>query len=142
MSARAGQILEAAKQLRLNHATVARQLAALEESLIVKLLERHSARCALTVAGEDLIASAERAESEFLKVGPSIASDHRSDRLARCASGHRMAKEATFSSTAWERWRPNIQDSSFISCRFPARFRCQAERRILRLSSIGRSGDG
>jgi DNA-binding transcriptional LysR family regulator len=38
--ARAGQILKASKLLRLNHATVARQLTALEESLNAKLLER------------------------------------------------------------------------------------------------------
>lgn len=70
--ARAGQILRAAKHLRLNHATVARQLTALEESLNVKLLERHITGCTLTPAGEALVAAAERAESEFLKVGSSI----------------------------------------------------------------------
>lgn len=70
--ARAGQILKAAKRLRLNHATVARQLTALEESLNVKLLERHTSGCALTAAGEALVVAAERAESEFLKVGASI----------------------------------------------------------------------
>nr|WP_256469855.1 LysR family transcriptional regulator [Bradyrhizobium sp. 142] len=71
--ARAGQFLKAAKHLRLNHATVARQVTALEKSLKVKLLERHSSGCVLTAAGEALVAAAERAESEFLKVGASIA---------------------------------------------------------------------
>ncbi|MFK4492194.1 LysR family transcriptional regulator [Bradyrhizobium sp. USDA 336] len=71
--ARAGQLLKAAKHLRLNHATVARQVTALEKSLNVKLLERHTSGCALTAAGESLVAAAERAESEFLKVGGSIA---------------------------------------------------------------------
>ncbi|OSI68654.1 LysR family transcriptional regulator [Bradyrhizobium canariense] len=70
--ARAGQFLKAAKHLRLNHATVARQVTALEKSLKVKLLERHTSGCALTAAGEALVAAAERAESEFLKVGSSI----------------------------------------------------------------------
>jgi DNA-binding transcriptional LysR family regulator len=70
--ARAGQILKASKQLRLNHATVARQLTALERSLNAKLLERHTSGCALTPAGEALVAAAERAESEFLKVGSTI----------------------------------------------------------------------
>lgn len=70
--ARAGQILKASKNLRLNHATVARQLTALECSLNAKLLERHTSGCALTAAGQALVAAAERAESEFLKVGSSI----------------------------------------------------------------------
>ena len=70
--ARAGQILKASKSLRLNHATVARQLTALERSLNAKLLERHTSGCTLTPAGEALVAAAERAESEFLKVGSSI----------------------------------------------------------------------
>ena len=70
--ARAGQILKASKSLRLNHATVARQLTALESSLNAKLLERHTSGCTLTAAGEALVAAAERAESEFLKVGSSI----------------------------------------------------------------------
>ena len=70
--ARAGQILKASKQLRLNHATVARQLTALERSLNAKLLERHTSGCVLTPAGEALVTAAERAESEFLKVGSTI----------------------------------------------------------------------
>lgn len=70
--ARAGQILKASKHLRLNHATVARQLTALERSLNAKLLERHTSGCRLTAAGEAMVAAAERAESEFLKVGSSI----------------------------------------------------------------------
>jgi len=69
---RAGQILKASKTLRLNHATVARQLTALERSLDAKLLERHTSGCTLTAAGEALVAAAERAESEFLKVGSRI----------------------------------------------------------------------
>src|SRR6201996_3643951 len=70
--ARAGQILKASKNLRLNHTTVARQLTALEKSLNAKLLERHTSGCTLTPAGEALLEAAERAESEFLKVGSTI----------------------------------------------------------------------
>ncbi len=70
--ARAGQILKASRTLRLNHATVARQLTALERSLNAKLLERHTTGCTLTAAGEALVSAAERAESEFLKVGSCI----------------------------------------------------------------------
>lgn len=70
--ARAGQFLKAAKHLRLNHATVARQVTALEKSLSVKLFERHTSGCVLTAAGDALVVAAERAESELLKVGASI----------------------------------------------------------------------
>jgi DNA-binding transcriptional LysR family regulator len=70
--ARDGQILRASKRLRLNHATVARQLSALEDSLNAKLIERHTSGCTLTAAGAALLGAAERAESEFLKVGPAI----------------------------------------------------------------------
>jgi molybdate transport repressor ModE-like protein len=70
--ARAGQILKASRHLGLNHATVARQITALEKSLNAKLLERHTSGCTLTLAGEAMVAAAERAESEFLKVGANI----------------------------------------------------------------------
>ncbi len=70
--ARAGQILKASKNLRLNHATVARQVTALERSLNAKLFERHTSGCTLTASGEALIAAAERAEGEFLRAGASI----------------------------------------------------------------------
>ncbi|MBR0827730.1 LysR family transcriptional regulator [Bradyrhizobium manausense] len=70
--ARAGQISKASKRLRLNHTTVARQLTSLENSLNAKLLERGVSGCTLTAAGEVLLAAAERAESEFLKVGSNI----------------------------------------------------------------------
>jgi molybdate transport repressor ModE-like protein len=66
--ARAGQILGAARRLGLNHATVGRQLSALEEELGAKLVERQTNGCLLTPAGDALLATAERAEAEFLKV--------------------------------------------------------------------------
>src|SRR5215472_15948472 len=83
--AREGQILKASKSLRLNHATVARQLTALERSLNARLIERHTTGCTLTSAGEALVAAAERAESEFLRVGSSIGGPTRRS-LAPCAS--------------------------------------------------------
>lgn len=66
--ARTGQILGAARQLGLNHATVSRQLTALEDEAKAKLVERRTTGCLLTPAGERLMAAAERAESEFLRV--------------------------------------------------------------------------
>src|SRR5437879_9246592 len=67
--ARTGQILGAARRLGVNHATVARQLTALEHELKTQLVERRTTGCVLTSAGEALVAAAERAESEFLQVG-------------------------------------------------------------------------
>jgi molybdate transport repressor ModE-like protein len=66
--ARSGQILAAARSLGLNHATVGRQLTMLEEELQCKLLERHVGGCILTPAGEAMLATAERVESEFLQL--------------------------------------------------------------------------
>jgi len=70
--ARSGQILGAAKRLRINHATVARQLTALETELKAKLVERNTVGCTLTSAGEALLHAAERAEAEFLRVGAQL----------------------------------------------------------------------
>ena len=70
--ARAGQILGAAQQLGLNHATVGRQLTALETNLGAKLVERQTQGCTLTPAGEALLKSAERVESEVLQVSSEI----------------------------------------------------------------------
>ncbi|MDQ0472850.1 LysR family transcriptional regulator [Labrys wisconsinensis] len=71
--ARSGQILGAARRLGLNHATVGRQLTALETDLGARLVERHTNGSRLTAAGEALLAAAERAESEFLRVGSRLA---------------------------------------------------------------------
>lgn len=65
--ARSGQILAAARHLGLNHATVGRQLTALEDELQTKLLERHVNGCTLTPQGEALLAAAEKVESELLQ---------------------------------------------------------------------------
>src|SRR5258705_8490290 len=70
--ARTGQILGAARRLGVNHATVARQLTALEQELKTQLVERRTTGCVLTSAGEALVAAAERAESEFLQVGAQL----------------------------------------------------------------------
>ena len=65
--ARSGQMLAAARNLGLNHATVGRQITALEDELQTKLLERHVNGCTLTAAGEAMLATAEKVESEFLQ---------------------------------------------------------------------------
>jgi molybdate transport repressor ModE-like protein len=70
--ARSGQILGAARQLKLNHATVGRQLTQLEEALGTRLIDRQTNGSALTSAGEVLLRAAERVESEVLQAGTLI----------------------------------------------------------------------
>lgn len=65
--ARSGQFLRAGRQLRLDHATVARRINALESALSAKLFERGPAGCTLTASGSRLLESAERMESEMLQ---------------------------------------------------------------------------
>jgi DNA-binding transcriptional LysR family regulator len=64
--AREGQLLGAGRKLGLNHATVARRLDALEESLGTPLFDRRPAGSVLTQAGELLLPIAERVETEVL----------------------------------------------------------------------------
>jgi len=64
--ARTGQILGAARRLKLNHATVARRLTAFENALQAKLFVRRPNGCDLTEEGERLLVYAERVESEML----------------------------------------------------------------------------
>lgn len=67
-AARAGQFLAAARQLRVDHATVGRRISALEATLGAKLFERRTNGCVLTPAGERFLAAAERMEAEMLRV--------------------------------------------------------------------------
>lgn len=70
--ARAGQILGAAKALHVNHATVARRLDALEQSLKTRLFERRTNGTVLTTAGESLLIRVERMESELLQADAAL----------------------------------------------------------------------
>jgi DNA-binding transcriptional LysR family regulator len=72
--ARAGQLLNAAKTLHLNHATVARRIDALEKQLGTKLFERRTTGTVLTSAGEKLLIRVERMESELLQADAAPAS--------------------------------------------------------------------
>jgi DNA-binding transcriptional LysR family regulator len=73
--ARAGQILGAARRLGLNHATVSRRVAALEESLNARLFRRLTTGSELTAAGEHFLAVAERMESDMIAARAEIAGD-------------------------------------------------------------------
>jgi DNA-binding transcriptional LysR family regulator len=73
--ARAGQILGAARRLELNHATVSRRLAALEDALGAKLFRRHTSGSELTPAGERFLGIAERMEAEMIAARSELAGE-------------------------------------------------------------------
>ena len=73
--ARAGQILGAARRLELNHATVSRRIAALEESLKAKLFRRLTTGSELTQAGERFLAVAERMEADMIAARAELAGE-------------------------------------------------------------------
>ena len=63
---RQGQFLAASKSLGVNQATLSRHISALEGAVGTKLLTRRTNGCELTEAGEKLLVSLERAETEIL----------------------------------------------------------------------------
>ncbi|MCO5064579.1 MAG: LysR family transcriptional regulator [Rhizobiaceae bacterium] len=73
--ARAGQILGAARRLDLNHATVSRRVAALEEALNAKLFRRLTTGSELTPAGERFLVVAERMEADMIEARAEIAEE-------------------------------------------------------------------
>jgi DNA-binding transcriptional LysR family regulator len=62
--ARAGSTLAAARELKVNQTTVARRIAALEESLGVRLFDRNQDGYCISEAGADFLAQAERVAGE------------------------------------------------------------------------------
>lgn len=73
--ARAGQILGASRRLELNHATVSRRVAALEESLKTKLFRRLTTGSELTPAGERFLEVAERMEADMITARAEISGE-------------------------------------------------------------------
>ena len=80
---RNGQILGAAKSLGLNHATVARRLTALEQSLGSKLFTRKTNGSELSGAGERFLVHAEAMESAMLAARESAGTDSAIDGTVR-----------------------------------------------------------
>ncbi len=73
--ARTGQILAAARRLSVNHATVARRLTALEESLGKRLFDRSTSGCVLTEHGSRFFERAERMEAEAVAAEADLGGD-------------------------------------------------------------------
>jgi DNA-binding transcriptional LysR family regulator len=65
--ARSGQFLDAGRRLKLDHATVARRIAALEAEAKVQLFERRTTGAVLTTAGENLLSYAEAIEAKIIE---------------------------------------------------------------------------
>ena len=84
--ARAGSLAGAARALGVNHSTVFRRLNTFEEQVGVRLFERLANGYALTIAGEEMRASAERVEQEI-------------DRLDRRITGQDLRLQGTLAIT-------------------------------------------
>jgi len=67
-AARAGNLSQTAKRLRLDHSTVSRRIAQMEASLGVAVFERHRTGLRLNEIGERLLGHAERMESAVIAV--------------------------------------------------------------------------
>ncbi|WP_237477728.1 LysR family transcriptional regulator [Lichenibacterium dinghuense] len=65
--ARAGQFVAAARALKIDHATAARRVSALERALNARLVERRTTGVLLTEAGARFLAAAERMETACLQ---------------------------------------------------------------------------
>ena len=65
--ARAGQFVAAARALKVDHATAARRVSALERALNARLVERRTTGVLLTEAGARFLAAAERMETACLQ---------------------------------------------------------------------------
>lgn len=71
--ARTGSVRAAGAALNVSHSTVARRIEALESKLAVKLFDRHRDGYLLTVAGNEMVAGAERVEREMVALERSLA---------------------------------------------------------------------
>lgn len=71
--ARTGRLTTAAAQLATDHATVSRQIAALEQALSARLFERSPRGSVLTTAGEQLLAHVEQMENVAARIQNDIA---------------------------------------------------------------------
>lgn len=75
--ARTGRLTVAARQLRVDHATVGRRLSALEVALKTRLFERTSQGYRLTEQGERMLAAVEAMETKAIEVETTIAGTDR-----------------------------------------------------------------
>jgi DNA-binding transcriptional LysR family regulator len=71
--ARSGQFSAAGRRLKLDHATVARRIAALEADSKAQLFQRRTTGAVLTSAGESLLAHAEAIEANILNATAELA---------------------------------------------------------------------
>lgn len=85
--ARAKQFSAAALRMRVDTATVARRISALEQSLQARLFDRRRTGCVLTQAGERFLATAEELESQILRAQSDLGrSDVQIDGTVRVAA--------------------------------------------------------
>lgn len=92
---RSGSLNGAARALGVNHSTVFRRINGFEEALGVRLFDRLTSGYALTIAGEEMRATAERVEQEI-------------DRLDRRISGQDLRLEGTLVVTTTDTLTENM----------------------------------
>ena len=92
---RSGSLNVAARALGVNHSTVFRRINGFEEALGVRLFDRLASGYALTIAGEEMRATAERVEQEI-------------DRLDRRISGQDLRLEGTLVVTTTDTLTENM----------------------------------
>jgi DNA-binding transcriptional LysR family regulator len=73
--ARAGRLTVAARQLGVDHSTLSRRIAALEQALNARLFERRAAGFTLTPEGESLLGDAEAIETLTLRMNARLRAD-------------------------------------------------------------------
>src|SRR5258708_35910891 len=67
-AARAGNLSQTAKRMRLDHSTVSRRISQMEASLGIAVFERHRTGLKLNETGERLLRHAERVESAVIAI--------------------------------------------------------------------------
>jgi len=67
-AARAGNLSQTAKRMRLDHSTVSRRIAQMEASLGIAVFERHRSGLRLNDIGERLLRHAEKVESAVIAI--------------------------------------------------------------------------
>lgn len=72
--ARSGRLTVAARQMRVDHSTLSRHIAALEHAVGARLFDRRAVGFVLTAEGERLLAEAEAMETMAIRIGAKLSS--------------------------------------------------------------------
>ena len=102
--ARTGSLAAAARELQVNHATVFRRIASLENTLGLRLFDRHKGRYVATTAGEELAAT-----------GTAVAAT--AERTLRKVAGYEMQPSGVVRITTTDSIAMHLLNSALLQCR-------------------------